>query len=147
MENNKMMKAISERMNEMQQKLAEQAMRRVKQVQELENQIETRAELIESNKQMINDIESQITLMSICIQDLKEQKKGLLAENEDKMLEIKELEDKLNKDKFAKYMNTITPSEEDTNEIKQVNTIEELVLKMSEEDYKHIKELLDKYKD
>jgi regulator of replication initiation timing len=146
MENNKMMKAINERINEMQQKLVEQAMNRAKQVQELENQMQERAKLIESNKQMISDIESQITLMSICIQDLKEQKKGLLAENEDKMLEVKELEDKLSKDKFAKYISNITPSEEDTNEIKQVDTIEELVLKMSEEDYNHVKELLDKYK-
>lgn len=144
---NKLLKAMQERMNNMQEQLNKCMEHKLEEIQQLDNEIEETVKLIETNMQMINDIESQITLMNILKSQLLEQKKGLLAENEDKMLELKELQDRRAKDKLGKYItNIVMPSEKDNEEIEQVATMEEMTLNMSIETLENIKNTINEYK-
>ena len=113
-----MMKAIGERMNAMQDQITKSMEAKAKEVEYINNQIEEIQNLMKANKAQIDDIENQIVLMNMCKKQLLEQKKGLLAENEDKAMELNELIEKRDKDKFGKYMsdiaiNTIIPNDEE----------------------------------
>ena len=144
---NKLLKAMQERMNNIQEQLNKCMEHKLEEIQQLDNEIEETVKIIETNMQMINDIESQITLMNILKSQLLEQKKGLLAENEDKMLELKELQDRRAKDKLGKYItNIVMPNEKDNEEIEQVATMEEMTLNMSIETLENIKSIINDYK-